>query len=216
MMDPVLFIAYLRSGLDYNVIVMDWRYPAKGLYTIVARGVPQVATQLARFILFMKSSWNLNTLSTTLVGHSLGAHVVSLAAKGVLESSPIARVVGLDPAKPMFQNRGSNCRLDKSHAKYVEVLHTSKFFLGMSTAVGTVDFFANNGLHQPGCNIFVTNSCSHQRAFAYFSESIMKPTRFRAQARNGVIAYMGGPDFNKSARGIFYFKTNSRSPYGRG
>ncbi|XP_034185955.2 inactive pancreatic lipase-related protein 1 [Osmia lignaria lignaria] len=208
--------AYLKATA-YNVIVVDWNSVASNpTYRPAAHGVPNVADRVAKFINFMRTSVGLKTLATKLVGHSLGAHVSSLAAKTVSESSPIAEVVALDPAKPMFESNGPNDRVDKSHAKHVQVLHTCAAILGIKISIGSSDFFANGGESQPGCGINVTGQCAHGRAYEYFSESITNSRGFRAVAKNGAIAYMGGPTLDQSARGNYYFETNSQSPYARG
>ena len=50
-----------------------------------------------------------------LVGHSLGAHVVGFLAKEVqvLGLGKVARVTGLDPAKPLFEAATEKGRIDK-------------------------------------------------------------------------------------------------------
>lgn len=52
----------------------------------------------------------------------------------------------------MFEGNGPDGRVDRSHARNVQVIHTNAGLLGMTTAVGTSDFFANGGKSQPGCN----------------------------------------------------------------
>lgn len=65
----------------------------------------------------------------------------------------------LDPAEPLFQGLPAAGRVDSTDAKLVEVVHTnalnfySKFGLGMTEAVGHVDFFPNGGEHMPGCDL---------------------------------------------------------------
>lgn len=77
------------------MIVVDWSSVAEDpTYRPAVQGVPKVAARIAQFINFMRTSFGLKTLTTKLVGHSLGAHVSSLAAKTVSASSPIAEVIG--------------------------------------------------------------------------------------------------------------------------
>ena len=66
--------------------------------------------------------------------------------------------IGLDPAGPLFTNVGdARFRLDKSDAKYVDVIHTDMppkvglFGLGMRKEAGHADFFPNGGVRQAGC-----------------------------------------------------------------
>lgn len=60
-------------------------------------------------------------------------------------------IAGLDPAKPMFENNNADRRIDRSHAKNVQIVHTCAGLLGISSALGTSDFYANGGKIQPGC-----------------------------------------------------------------
>jgi len=41
--------------------------------------------------------------------------------------------------------------LDKSDAKFVDVLHTNMGLKGKISPLGHLDFYANNGCIQPGC-----------------------------------------------------------------
>lgn len=61
-------------------------------------------------------------------------------------------IVALDPAKPLFDIKNANGRVDKSHALNVQVIHTCPGLLGLDKSVGTSDFYANDGRKQPGCN----------------------------------------------------------------
>lgn len=56
------------------------------------------------------------------MGHSLGAHISSYFSKGI---SGISRITAFDPAQPGFEGCPKEVRLDKSDAKFVDVIHTS-------------------------------------------------------------------------------------------
>ncbi|XP_017790226.1 PREDICTED: pancreatic lipase-related protein 2-like [Habropoda laboriosa] len=206
--------AFLKA-LDCNVVVIDWSSIAHNIaYSVVAKSVPDVAAHVASFVNFLRSKAGLNPSNTKLIGHSLGAHVASLSARLV---SNVAEVIALDPAKPMFQNKESNNRVDSSHAKNVQVIHTCAGLLGMDTSVGTSDFFANGGRNQPGCNNDLLGACAHGRSYEYYSESITNPRGFLGTPKNGGLkVYMGGPTLSSSARGTYDFKTRSQPPYAVG
>lgn len=124
-----------------------------------------------------------------LIGHSLGAHIAGYAGERVPN---LGRITGLDPAEPYFQFMPVTVRLDMTDAQFVDVIHSDsksiiQFGLGMSQAIGHVDFYPNGGLDQPGCSAnrfisFITEglihgtrqfvSCNHQRAIDYFIESL--------------------------------------------
>lgn len=80
-----LFSAYLKKG-DYNVIVVDWSKYTLHLYGWAATHVSDVGKYTAKMVDFMEAQ-GVNLHNTTLVGHSLGAHVMGLAgyyAKGTV------------------------------------------------------------------------------------------------------------------------------------
>ncbi|XP_078038591.1 pancreatic lipase-related protein 2 isoform X1 [Augochlora pura] len=199
--------------LDSNVIVVNWEQIANNVnYAQVAKSVPAVADHVASFVNSLRQRSGLKTSALKMVGHSLGAHVVSLAAKTVSKSSLVAEVIALDPAGPMFDTDNPNNRVDRSHAKNVQVVHTS--ILGLSKAVGKSDFYANGGSKQPGCSTDLVGACAHGRSYEYYSESIKHPKGFPGTPRNGgAIAYMGGPTLDPNAHGSYDFKTASNPPY---
>lgn len=62
----------------------------------------------------------------------------------------------MDPAEPHFAKAKPPVRLDRSAAKYVDIVHTdaSAFIrggLGMIESIGHVDYYPNGGTDQPGC-----------------------------------------------------------------
>lgn len=64
----------------------------------------------------------------------------------------LSRITGLDPALPLFKYDDPANRLDRSDAKFVDVLHTSGGWLGFLKPLGHADFFPNEGIApQPGC-----------------------------------------------------------------
>ena len=85
------------------------------------------------------------------VGFSLGAHVAGMISL-YLNSGKLKRITGLDPAKPLFITASKSNRLDADDAEFVDVLHTNIIDRGLFQPVGHVDFYANGGIYQPGCN----------------------------------------------------------------
>lgn len=62
----------------------------------------------------------------------------------------------MDPAEPHFAKTDRPVRLDRTAAKYVDVIHTdaSQFIrggLGITESIGHVDYYPNGGTAQPGC-----------------------------------------------------------------
>ena len=65
---------------------------------------------------------------------------------------------GMDPAGPGFEIDNTAARLDPSDAMFVDVIHTDvreglldMDSLGLKRPCGHVDFYPNEGQHQPGC-----------------------------------------------------------------
>lgn len=87
----------------------------------------------------------------TFIGHSLGAHVSGFAAKDIQKSGigTIPRLIGADPAGPLFGLNKCENRLCYTDAKHVMIFHTSS--LGMDKSIGDVDFWFNGGKQQPAC-----------------------------------------------------------------
>lgn len=84
--------AYLSIG-DYNVILINWSEAAGNLwYWKVVRSVPLVAERMTQMIDFLQEEAGLKPSETRVVGHSLGGHIVGLAARNA--KGTIAEVIG--------------------------------------------------------------------------------------------------------------------------
>lgn len=135
---------------------------------------------------------HLNLSDVVLIGHSLGSHIVGIAAKRI-QSGRIPVIVGLDPAQPLFSKKKHDERLSSTDADYVQVIHTSTGQLSIPYPIGHADFYPNYGQGQPGCSksnyegsvnrlemlhitlasVFLTTGfCSHSRAHHLFVESL--------------------------------------------
>lgn len=66
-----------------------------------------------------------------------------------VRTGKIRKIIGLDPATPLFSLNKPDERLDSHDAIYVETIQTSK--LGFFDPLGTVSFYPNGGRSQPGC-----------------------------------------------------------------
>lgn len=66
-----------------------------------------------------------------------------------LRSGKIGKIVGLDPAFPLFSMDKPEDRLDTNDATYVEIIHTSR--AGFFQPIGMVNFYPNGGKKQKGC-----------------------------------------------------------------
>lgn len=60
-------------------------------------------------------------------------------------------LLGLDPAKPMYENNEPEDRLNVTDAIFVDVIHTNGDKNGILKSLGDIDFFPNGGKQQPNC-----------------------------------------------------------------
>ncbi|KYN36866.1 Pancreatic lipase-related protein 2 [Trachymyrmex septentrionalis] len=213
--------AYLRIS-DYNVIIIDWSAISSMSYILASRRVTVVGQYVATMIDFLVK-YGMNSWETKVIGHSLGAHVVGIAAYNA--SSDIGYVVGLDPALPGFRSSGSGSRISKDDASYVEIIHTNGGRLGYFAAIGDIDFYPNGGQRQVGCGVDLGGSCSHGRSYQYFAESITSHVGFLGRScdnfskfKSGLCndthaAIMGGHKSLFRPSGTYYLITNPSSPF---
>ncbi|KAK9507688.1 hypothetical protein O3M35_007489 [Rhynocoris fuscipes] len=192
---------YLEK-VDANVFIVDWGEGAKLLnYLQVASNTRIVGAELVRFGKHL-IGLGLHPEKIHLIGHSLGAHIMSYMAKGIQSPSKIRRITALDPAQPGFEGASKDVKLTKGDAQYIDVIHTSAKPLipflgfGLMAPAGDVDFYMNGGTTQPGCllDIKLPNitsildlatfkveviaqwiACSHSRAYEYFIWSLKEP-----------------------------------------
>ncbi|XP_047989650.1 pancreatic triacylglycerol lipase-like [Leguminivora glycinivorella] len=220
--------AYLKSK-DVAVIGVDWSDTAQDyLYPLVAEYTDDVGARVGKFLEAFCRLYNVPGERLHLIGHSLGAHVMGIAASTT--NVTIARITGLDPARPLFEfpKKPNSLTLDASDAEFVDVIHSCAGVLGVLNPIGHVDFFPNKGIPpQPGCEsiFFLLEACSHARSHIYFAESIGNPTGFPAcRSDNWMdylsnteckqIAYMG-ENVDRNTTGQYYLRTNLKEPYAR-
>lgn len=104
---------------------------------------------------------NLNKVHV--IGHSLGSHLSGYAGYHLQNDFQLTlgRISGLDPAEPLFSGTDPIIRLDRTDARFVDIIHTDArpFIsggLGMLEPIGHVDFYPNGGYDQPGCELGMT------------------------------------------------------------
>ncbi|KAJ8681717.1 hypothetical protein QAD02_017509, partial [Eretmocerus hayati] len=159
---------------DYNVIVVDWNYVSKLPYILAVSRIKEVGERIARMINFLEIRGS-DVTKMSLVGHSLGAHVMGSA--GYQTTNKVGHVVGLDPAGPLFENLTNPERsLTSQDALLVEAVHTNDNGWGLQRPVGHIDFYPNGGgPYQPGCNSTKPgNDCDHNRAYELYAEAVTR------------------------------------------
>ncbi|CAH2046136.1 unnamed protein product, partial [Iphiclides podalirius] len=157
------------------VLVLDTRLIFCKGYVTSAASVNSLGHRLYKFLKNMDND-GFPMSSVHLIGFSLGAHVAGIAGKSVQKhlNRKLDRITALDPARPCFA-RPSQYRLDKSDAKFVQVLHTSAGVLGLELPLGHIDVYANGvKIKQPECSDrSISLECDHAQAWRLFSASVM-------------------------------------------
>ncbi|KAI5636393.1 lipase domain-containing protein [Phthorimaea operculella] len=200
-----VWVYEMRSALmaveECNVVCVDWEGGATmPNYLRAAANTRLVGKQLALLLLGLAEHIDLRFEDVHLIGFSLGAHVAGFAGS---ELRNISRITGLDPAGPLFEFQDPRARLDRSDAKFVDVIHSNGETLilgglGAAQPLGHVDFYPNGGRVQHGCsNLFVgavsdlvlpwaaaspegRSLCNHRRAYKFFTDSVSPKCHFPA------------------------------------
>ncbi|CAH0693560.1 unnamed protein product [Chilo suppressalis] len=200
-----VWVYEMRSALmaveECNVVCVDWEGGATmPNYLRAAANTRLVGKQLAMLLQGLAEHIDLRFEDVHLIGFSLGAHVAGFAGS---ELRNISRITGLDPAGPLFEFQDPRARLDRSDAKFVDVIHSNGetlIFGGLGAAqpLGHVDFYPNGGRVQHGCsNLFVgavsdlvlpwsapspegRSLCNHRRAYKFFTDSVSPKCHFPA------------------------------------
>ncbi|ODN05025.1 Hepatic triacylglycerol lipase [Orchesella cincta] len=222
------------SGLpgSTNVVFINWgKLAGAPWYETAANNVEPVGLYTARLLNFLIARGLTSVNLIHFIGHSLGSHVANFAGRG-LTGGKMARITALDPALPLFGERGDDRRIDPSDASHVVVLHTAMGTLldgglAFTEPRGHVDFYPNSGKNQPGCGVDAFGACSHGRANDFFVESITNTRAFSACKCNNWDEYSSGRCLcldqeymgwgtPSSARDLYYLRTNANPPYGQG
>ncbi|XP_037293466.1 phospholipase A1 VesT1.02 isoform X2 [Manduca sexta] len=123
-----------RTGLKLFALdgrkIINWEYFRSSTY---ARFMgEQLGTSLSKII---KDGQDPTKIS--LIGHSLGAHIAGVTGKRVhqLTGQLLSRITALDPAGPCFSSVDSGSRIERTDAKYVNVIHTNGGVLGLKEPV---------------------------------------------------------------------------------
>ncbi|CAF4847186.1 unnamed protein product [Pieris macdunnoughi] len=228
----------LKQNTDMNYVLLNWEkeasteiagpiihYPTTGIYN-----AKRIGEDLGDALLEL-SNHGLDLKRVHLMGHSLGSHLMGHAGKQTTkQQKPVGRITGLDPAGPLYDSPTLLHPLRETDAIFVVGIHSDPVVYGTSENVGHVDIWLNCGMrHQPGCRENSLELCSHARAPYCYAESINSIQAFPAakstscgdwKATKNIndedeIIYMG-ENIDRNATGIFYLRTNSARPFGKG
>ncbi|XP_018569957.1 lipase member H-like [Anoplophora glabripennis] len=231
--------AYTHRG-DHNILLVNaQRLEAGPWYLTASKNTMVVGQYTAEFIDYLVSR-GLYLPSLHLTGLSLGAQMAGVCGQSV-KSGRIQRITGMDPAGPLFRKWPKSLKLDASDAEFVDVIHTDAGIFGYPTPIGHVDFWPNQGISpQPGCTIPEVKRrspdsilepffCSHWRSYQFFAESVINPYAFadavscdnwedytsgKCSPEERPISRMG-LYVDWRARGNYYLRTNTESPFSK-
>ncbi|CAG9830866.1 unnamed protein product [Diabrotica balteata] len=217
---------YFKQG-PHNIIFLNWSKAGNKTYHVSSANVRPVGKSIAQFLVASK----VNLSKVHLIGHSLGSQLTCYIGQFVQELSgrKVGRITALDPAGPLWSNpdMSERERLSYHDADFVDVIHTDIQLSGYTKPIGHVDFYPNEGKHQPGCpSIEEDSNCSHARSTLFFIESvatkaISKEAIFNEDEHFFVTVtpkrdgkeVIFGQHVDKSARGVYYIKTNAAKPF---
>lgn len=196
------------------------------LYEWAAYNTQEIGRSIGIALSLLKNRVSPNSIH--IIGHSLGSHTASAAAKTYysITGQLIGRITGLDPANPCFQVGGVLSEISRGDAQYIDIIHTNPGVLGKKEAIGDADFYPNGYYNVPnGC---ITNACAHNRAWEYYAESVYPGNefnfissqcriqgRFRLSLCERYDVPMGYASDFRYGNGIFFLETNYKSPYGK-
>lgn len=106
-------------------------------YIAARQEVTAVGEHTAHFIDFLVREAGLKLETLQFIGHSLGAHICGIAAKNI-KSGKIPKIIGLDPAYPLFSLNEPKERLSDTDANTVEIIHSNAGLLGFASPLGHV------------------------------------------------------------------------------
>ncbi|NXJ15460.1 LIPH Lipase, partial [Odontophorus gujanensis] len=165
----------LLSSGDINLIIVDWNRGATNvIYSTAVENCRKVAEILKNYVDQMLAA-GASLDSMYMIGVSLGAHIAGFVGHNY--KGKLGRITGLDPAGPLFTGAPPEDRLDRTDAQFVDVIHTDADALGFRRPLGSIDFYPNGGMDQPGCPQTVFSGfqyfkCDHQRSVFLFLSSL--------------------------------------------
>ncbi|XP_049866525.1 pancreatic lipase-related protein 2-like [Pectinophora gossypiella] len=206
----------LEGNDGATVFVVDWRGGSQPPYGQAVANIRLIGVMTAHLIHSIYDVLGLSHLDNFhFIGHSLGSHLGGYCGHALQRkfNLKLGRITGLDPAAPYFSKTVTLVRLDRSDAKYVDIIHSNAIPLyfsgfGMSEPIGHVDFYPNGGSTQPGCkkanspttgvsddmyqSVIKYVGCNHERSYEYFTESIAPSCPFIAIQCESYDAFLAG------------------------
>ncbi|XP_055918459.1 phospholipase A1 member A-like [Eupeodes corollae] len=228
-MNSLVFLlakSYLEGNFS-NFVYLDWEELANGNYTSAQQNVFKLSEKVADFIIDL-FKLGMDEDSFSMIGQSMGARGIGVIARDVIVRSNgsriVSRITPLDPSNEEAHDNFILPVIEKSFAKFVDVIHSDSGGVGTRKAMGHANFWPNNGIAlQPGCpDVNQSQYCSHRKATAYWAESVANRNpilafpsgSYEKLLKNGIEKYMDravpmGIDCPKGTRGDYYLQHNT-------
>uniref|UniRef100_U5ETF1 Putative pancreatic triacylglycerol lipase n=1 Tax=Corethrella appendiculata TaxID=1370023 RepID=U5ETF1_9DIPT len=230
--------ALLDNDKYSSAIVVDWRGGSSPPYTQAVANIRLVGAITAHVIHLIYEELQLPNLDKIhMIGHSLGSHLSGYTGYYLQKDFglQLGRISALDPAEPLFSLTDPIVRLDKTDAKFIDVVHTdaSPFVvsmgLGLYEPIGHIDFYPNGGHDQPSCDQPMRNyidkesgsffwgvqeflGCNHLRSIQFYTESISnKNCPFMSITCESYDAFKNGDCFKCNENGHLCLEFGFRS-----
>ncbi|KAH8366506.1 hypothetical protein KR084_012680 [Drosophila pseudotakahashii] len=215
--------AYNCRG-DVNFVAVDAARFVDTLYTWSAFNTEEIGENIATGLVKLLDLVPAENIH--LIGHSLGAHIVGSAGRHLqrLTNQTVARITGLDPAKPCFNEGEVLSGLMRGDGRFVDVIHSNPGVLGKRSPMGDVDFYPGGmGPLPAGC---FSVTCAHARAWQYFAETIYPGNernflaiRCSSMSRLRELRCPGGEvpmgyEVPTHVKGNYFLEVSGSSPYG--
>nr|XP_045622273.1 lipase member H-like isoform X2 [Procambarus clarkii] len=156
------------------VVVVDYWDFHSLIYPRVRKNASKVASLVAQLIDTLVIHNNLQLAKTHLIGFSLGGRISGMVGDRIT-TGKVARITGIDASYPWTPPKTKDQFLDAGDASLVVNIRTSP--VGSHAPPSHIDFYANGGLSQPGCDdwyfpYLVQQVCNHYRSVALMIEAV--------------------------------------------
>ncbi|XP_055838608.1 phospholipase A1 member A-like [Episyrphus balteatus] len=218
--------SYLKRNTT-NFLDLKWEKLVNGDYISSQQNVLKYSPIVADFIIEL-FKLGLPEDSFSMSGSSMGACAIGVIARDLIERSngtmQIERISLLDPSNEAAHDEFILPEIEKSFAKFIDVIHSDAGGIGTTKAIGHANFWLNNGTRfQPECPSDDPKyyKCSHRKATVIWAESVangkLKPIlaypsgSYDELLKNGAEKYKDlavaiGIDCPSSATGNYYLQ----------
>ena len=117
----------MKAKVDANIFGIDWQMTQSMEYFSTAPQAVKVGVLIGHFVGRLITDRQLDPDRVLVIGYSLGAQAAGHLGRTVanVTESKVAKITGLEPAKPWFDQQDPSVRIGKDDAKFVEIVHTN-------------------------------------------------------------------------------------------